>query len=70
MTNQLYIFSDVSQEVHLKSLMSNQSNSMQCVKGSYILRSLSIIDWMLRFIFDHLDLKDATEKHAIITFDY
>ena len=38
---------------------------MQCVKGSYILRPLSIVDWMLCFIFYHLDLKDAEEKHVI-----
>ena len=39
---------------------------MQCVKGSYILRPLTIVDWMLGFIFYHLDLKDAEEKYAII----
>ena len=46
--------------------MSNQSNHMQCVEGSYVLRPLSIVDWMLGFIFYHLDLKDAVEKHAIM----
>ena len=50
--------------------MSNQSNYMQCVKGSYIVRPLSIVDLMLCFIFYHLDLKNAEEKHAIIIFDY
>ena len=51
-------------------LMSNQSNYVQCVKGSYILRPLGIDDLMLRFIFYHLHLKNAEEKHAIIIFDY
>ena len=46
--------------------MSNQSNYMQCVKGSYILRPLSISDWILCFIFYHVDLKDPEEKHGII----
>ena len=46
--------------------MLNQSNYMQYVKGSYILRPLSVVDWMLRFIFYHVDLKDTEEKHAII----
>ena len=61
----LYLFWCTS-KVHLNSLMSNQSNYMQCVKDSYILRPLTIVDWMLCFIFYHLHLKDAEEKHAVI----
>ena len=29
-------------------------------------KGLSIVDWIMCFIFYHLDLKDAEEKHAII----